>query len=72
MIQACEATSPAMNAKGSHHAAVFAIALAVLTQSLDSKMLPTVLPLVRGDFALSIDASNWLQIVYFMANGNGI
>jgi DHA2 family multidrug resistance protein len=57
-----------MNAKGSHHAAVFAIALAVLTQSLDSKMLPTVLPLVRGDFALSIDASNWLQIVYFMAN----
>jgi DHA2 family multidrug resistance protein len=48
--------------------AIVGIALATLGQSLDAKLLGPVLPLMRGDLALTIDEGNWIAIVYLMAN----
>jgi DHA2 family multidrug resistance protein len=47
---------------------VLGIAAAVLAQSLDSKILTPVLPLIRSDFALSPDDGNWIVIIYLMFN----
>jgi DHA2 family multidrug resistance protein len=51
-----------------HLPTVLGIAAAILAQALDSKILTPVLPLIRGDFALSPDDGNWIGIVYLMFN----
>ncbi|HXM07293.1 MAG TPA: MFS transporter, partial [Candidatus Acidoferrum sp.] len=51
-----------------HLPTLLGIAAAVLAQSLDSKVLTPVLPLIRGDFALSPDDGNWIAIIYLMFN----
>jgi DHA2 family multidrug resistance protein len=51
-----------------HIPTLLGIAAAVLAQSLDAKILTPVLPLIRGDFALSPDDGNWIIIVYLMFN----
>jgi MFS transporter, DHA2 family, multidrug resistance protein len=53
---------------GLHLPTVLGIAGAVLAQALDSKVLTPVLPLIRGDFALSPDDGNWIVIIYLMFN----
>jgi MFS transporter, DHA2 family, multidrug resistance protein len=47
---------------------VLGIAAAVLAQSLDARALAPVLPLIRGDFALSSDEGDWVVIIYLMFN----
>jgi MFS transporter, DHA2 family, multidrug resistance protein len=54
--------------RGPARLAIVGVALTTLSQSLDAKMLGPVLPLMRGDLALTIDESSWIAIVYLMAN----